>query len=205
VKLDSGLTLSDPSSTTLASATVQITGGTFSGDGDVLSANTASTAITASYNSATETLTLSGTDTLADYQSVLDAITFTSTGSNPTDSGADPTRTVTWTVNDGTTSSAAVTTSVGITQTSSSNPAALAPNDFNGDDISDVLLRDSNGTLAEWLMNGSAISSSANPASQGLPVTPDSSWGVAGIADFNGKTNATCCDGKTAARSRSGK
>ena len=56
--------------------TVAITGGSFSGDGDVLSANTAGTSITASYDSGTQTLTLSGSDTLAHYQQVLDAVSF---------------------------------------------------------------------------------------------------------------------------------
>jgi lipopolysaccharide export system protein LptA len=97
--LSSGASVSDPDDLNLSSATVQITGGTFAGDGDVLAADTSGTAITASYNAATETLTLSGSDTLAHYQTVLDKITF-SAGENPTDFGADPTRTVTWTLTD---------------------------------------------------------------------------------------------------------
>ena len=46
-------------------------------------------------------LTLSGSDTLADYQAVLRSVTFSSSSANPTDNGADPTRTITWTINDG--------------------------------------------------------------------------------------------------------
>src|SRR5262249_11935026 len=64
--------VSDPDNTTLVGATVAITGGTFAGDGDVLIANVAGTSITTSYNAATETLVLSGTDSLAHYQAVLD-------------------------------------------------------------------------------------------------------------------------------------
>ena len=89
--------ISDPDNQNLASATVRITGGTFAGDGDVLGFDTTGTSITASYNSTTETLTLTGSDTLADYQTVLDSVTFQS-GDNPDDFGADPTRTVTWVV-----------------------------------------------------------------------------------------------------------
>ena len=63
---------------------------------------TTGTSITASYNAATETLTLTGTDTLAHYQQVLDSVDVRSTSDNPTDFGSDPTRTVTWVVNDGT-------------------------------------------------------------------------------------------------------
>jgi hypothetical protein len=79
---------------------VAITGGSFAGDGDVLAANTAGTSVTMSYNASTEVLTLTGTDTFADYQAVLDSVTFAA-GENPTDFGSKPTRTVTWTLDDG--------------------------------------------------------------------------------------------------------
>src|SRR6202030_2376352 len=100
VTLSSSVSVSDPDDVNLSGATVRITGGTFAGDGDVLAANTASTNITASYNSSSETLTLSGTDTLAHYQSVLDSVTFSS-GNNPSNGNANRTRTVSWVVNDG--------------------------------------------------------------------------------------------------------
>ena len=87
-----GATVSDVDNTTLASATVSITGGTLLA-GDVLAATTAGTSITASYNAATETLTLSGTDTLAHYQAVLDSVTFSSSSQNPTNFGSDTDRT----------------------------------------------------------------------------------------------------------------
>jgi lipopolysaccharide export system protein LptA len=98
--LSGNVTVSDPDDTTLTGATVSITGGKFAGDGDVLATSTAGTGIAASYNSTTETLTLTGTDTLAHYQSVLDKVTFAA-GENPTDYGSDPTRTLTWVLNDG--------------------------------------------------------------------------------------------------------
>src|SRR5262249_48916614 len=102
VTLAPALVVTDPNSGNLISATVALTGGTFAGDGDVLAANTAGTSITASYNASTETLVLSGSDTLAHYQQVLDSVTFTTPNDNPTDFGSDPTRTVTWTVVDDT-------------------------------------------------------------------------------------------------------
>ncbi|MGA2042815.1 MAG: DUF4347 domain-containing protein [Roseiarcus sp.] len=81
---------------TLSGATVTIAGG-FVGDGDVLAAiTTGLPSITAVWNSATETLTLSGTDTRADYQAVLDSVTFESTAIDPTSSGASLSRTVSW-------------------------------------------------------------------------------------------------------------
>ena len=102
-------TVTDPDSLTLASATVAISeagiaSGTFTAGGaltgDLLSAVTAGTSITASYNSTSETLTLSGSDTLAHYQQVLDSVTFSS-GPDPSNGNADPTRTVTWVLDDG--------------------------------------------------------------------------------------------------------
>src|SRR6185436_5426332 len=73
----------------------------FAGDGDVLAANVAGTSITASYNAGTETLTLTGSDSVAHYQQVLDSVAFSSTSHNPTNFGSNTTRTVTWLVNDG--------------------------------------------------------------------------------------------------------
>src|SRR5262249_11529747 len=90
----------DPDNINLASATVKVTGGAFAGDGDVLAVNTTGTTITASYNSATETLTLTGSDTVAHYQQVLDSLVFAS-GDNPDDYGSNPTRVVTWLLDDG--------------------------------------------------------------------------------------------------------
>src|SRR5262249_57510413 len=101
----------DRTATTLTSATVALTGGTFANDGDVLAFSTAGTSITASYNSSTETLLLTGADTLAHYQQVLQSVTFDDpTSDNPTDFGSNPTRTVNWTVNDGTSSFTATST-----------------------------------------------------------------------------------------------
>src|SRR6266478_4769554 len=102
VTLSGNLTITDSTSTTLASATISISGGTFAGDGDLLSASTVGTAITATYNPTTETLTLTGVDTLPDYRQVLDSLVFSSTSNNPTNFGSNTTRTITWSANDGT-------------------------------------------------------------------------------------------------------
>src|SRR5262249_56353513 len=45
---------------------------------------------------------LTGNDTLAHYQQVLDSVTYVSTSDNPTAFGTDPSRTISWVVNDGT-------------------------------------------------------------------------------------------------------
>ena len=46
-------------------------------------------------------LTLTGTDTLAHYQQVLDSVTYVSTSDNPTNFGTDTSRTISWVINDG--------------------------------------------------------------------------------------------------------
>src|SRR5262249_13374236 len=101
----------------LISATVALSGGTFAGDGDVLAA-TATGSITVSYNSSSEVLTLTGSDTLANYQTVLDSVTFTTPSDNPTNFRSAPTPTLPWTVVDDTgttTSTGPATTTTDIT------------------------------------------------------------------------------------------
>ncbi|MBV9520160.1 MAG: VCBS repeat-containing protein [Hyphomicrobiales bacterium] len=58
--------------------------------------------------------------------------------------------------------------------------------DFNGDGTNDLLWRNQSGTLVDWTMNGSQITSSQTVTFGASPATPDSTWNVAGIGDFNG-------------------
>jgi len=95
--LDNGLPFNNGSTNQITGGTVRITGG-FAGD--LLSVGTSGTNITTSWNAATETLTLSGTDTAANYQTLLDTVAFSSSASDPTNGGANTTRTVTWQVTD---------------------------------------------------------------------------------------------------------
>jgi len=97
-------------------ATIQITGGTFSsnetssaddhlfvldGSTQLTSGIFTGTNITVSYDDGTDKLTLSGYDTIAHYNTVMSAINYFATGDNPTDYGSNGTRTLTWTVSDG--------------------------------------------------------------------------------------------------------
>jgi len=102
-------TVTDPDNTTLTGGTVQITANYVNGQ-DILSAtNTGS--ITASFNAATGTLTLTGTDTLANYQTVLRSVKYANTSENPSTAA----RTVSWIVTDGTTPSSTQTTTINVT------------------------------------------------------------------------------------------
>ncbi|ASL48393.1 hypothetical protein bAD24_III13410 [Burkholderia sp. AD24] len=119
VVVDGGVTVSDLDNTTLASATVSVTGG-FHGGEDVLSfvnGNAASFGnISGTYNASTGVLTLSSsgaTATLAQWQAALRAVTYTDTAAVP---DATP-RTISFTVNDGTKDSASGTKAITITAT----------------------------------------------------------------------------------------
>src|SRR6202044_2227619 len=111
------ITVSDADSLDLASATVSIGNGYLVGDN--LTAVTTGTTITASYEPGSGVLTLSGSDTVAHYQQVLESVTFSSGSTNPTNFGSDLLRSLTWTVNDGTLASNTVgsdVTVVGVDQ-----------------------------------------------------------------------------------------
>ena len=64
--------------------------------------------------------------------------------------------------------------------------ASPAIGDFNGDGKSDILWRNTNGTLIDWTMNGSQIANVQQVTFGGSPVSLDSSWQIAQIGDFNG-------------------
>jgi hypothetical protein len=118
VVIDNGIVLSDRDNTTLASATVAITGN-FRGGEDVLAfANDGATMgnIAASYNPATGVLTLSSagaTASLAQWQAALDSITYTDTAITP----SNATRTISFTVSDGVKSSASASRSITVADT----------------------------------------------------------------------------------------
>ncbi|MFN6051601.1 MAG: putative Ig domain-containing protein, partial [Planctomycetia bacterium] len=113
------VTVSDVDTSTLSSGTVSITSNYQSGQ-DVLGfVNTNSTTygnIAASYNSSTGVLTLtsaSATATVAQWQSALQAVTYTNSSETPNTS----TRTISFVVNDGTNNSNTATKDVSVTAT----------------------------------------------------------------------------------------
>jgi hypothetical protein len=115
--LDATVTVSDPDSAgLLTGGTVTVTAGTFDGDGDILSAITTGTSISLSYNAGSEILTLSGTDTLADYEAVLRSVAFHSSASDPTNGGDNPDRVISWTIGDGVSIAATGTSILDITR-----------------------------------------------------------------------------------------
>jgi VCBS repeat protein len=96
-----------------------------------------------------------------------------------------------WTVNGNTiTDSASVKDSAGNLVQPDASWSVAGVGDFNFDGKSDILWRNSGGSLAVWSMNGSTIASSGLVTSGGRAVSLDASWSVAGAGDFN-------ADGKT--------
>src|SRR4029079_16894720 len=75
--IDAGLTTSDANSANYTGATVSITGGLASGQ-DVLGF-TNQNGISGSYNASTGVLTLSGTSSVANYQTALRSVTYVNT------------------------------------------------------------------------------------------------------------------------------
>jgi VCBS repeat-containing protein len=101
--------INDPSSATLSSATIKIAnaGGSVVA-GDQLFANgvqngSVGNGVTASWNASTGTLTLTGSASIAVYDTLLSEVSYKDTGID-TSSGGHPVRTVTWSVSDGTNS-----------------------------------------------------------------------------------------------------
>ena len=115
VTLDGALTVGDPdSSGNLTDATVTISSGFTAGD--ILNFTNTATII-GSYNATTGVLTLSGKDTLADYQAALASIAYSFNPANgdPTNGGADTARTINWTVNDGSSNGASAAATSALT------------------------------------------------------------------------------------------
>ncbi|MGB8434535.1 MAG: DUF2341 domain-containing protein [Burkholderiales bacterium] len=107
--VDPAVTVADIDNPTLASATVQITGGYVPGE-DLLTFTSAG-GITGVWDSASGTLTLTGPATVATWQSVLQSVAYQNTSDNPS---AAP-RTATLIVNDGTANSAPAFRTINVT------------------------------------------------------------------------------------------
>ena len=161
--IDNTMTVADPDTTSLAGATAQITGGYVNGE-DVLSfTNTPN--ITGTFTPATGMLTLSGTDTLANYQAALRAVRY----DNSSDTPSTAARTVSWIGNDGIANSVAVTSTINVSATDD-GPTAVADSatvlEDSGANAIDVLANDTD-------VDGGSISITAvtQPANGTVVIT----------------------------------
>ncbi|HEY5067724.1 MAG TPA: DUF4347 domain-containing protein [Xanthobacteraceae bacterium] len=184
VTLDAGVTVSDPDSGgDLAGATVTISTGFIAGDtleiGGQTSGTITDTGGTINYAFTGSTLSLSGSDTLADYQAALDAVTYSFSPSNgdATNGGTDTSRTISWTVNDGAPSNGtgtaastllvpttpvvtAVAASVNASASESFTAAQLfSASDAAGAPILTYQVEDESGGSSQgfWVLNGAVL------------------------------------------------
>ncbi|MGN7614438.1 beta strand repeat-containing protein, partial [Magnetococcales bacterium HHB-1] len=106
--INSSLTLSDVDNTDISSAVVSIGTGFVSGEDALTFTDTGN--ITGSYDSGTGVLTLSGVDTVANYEAALRTVGYVNNSENPDTSN----RTVSFVVNDGTGDSVAIDSTVSV-------------------------------------------------------------------------------------------
>ncbi|MFI5091309.1 MAG: beta strand repeat-containing protein, partial [Terriglobales bacterium] len=134
--LSSAATVSDVDNTTLASATVSISNGLLAGD--VLSVNgaTSGTINGISWSYASGALSFTGSSLLANYQTLLDEVQYSSSSSDPTNIGTDNSRTISWVANDGALNSGTGTTVVSILP--SSTAYVWGTSNFIGQSVSGV-------------------------------------------------------------------
>jgi len=181
VAVDSGITVSDVDNTTLASATVSVTGSFHSGE-DVLAFTNTSSAIYgnigSSYDASRGVLSLTssgGTATVAQWQSALRAVTYSNTSENP----STDTRTVSFSVNDGADSNAAVTKAVSV--------AAVNEAPVNG--VPGPQSLNEGGSLVFSAGNGNQITiSDVDAGSNPVEVTLTATNGTISLASSSGLT-----------------
>ena len=144
--IGTGIQVTDSSSATLVGATATVMN-LLDAPNEILAVDTTGTAISASYDPGTGVLTLSGTDTLANYQAVLDSLTYENAAVVPT---LEP-RTIRITLDDGTQKSLADAVTVQIQPINHAptlngsavftvNPLGQGETDNPGTTIDDLLL-----------------------------------------------------------------
>ena len=151
------ITVGDVDNTHFAGATIQLTGNYQNGQDVLAFSDTAN--ITGSWNPTNGTLTLSGSDTLANYQAALRSVTYQNTSDNP--SGL--TRTVGFAANDGTVNSNTVTRNIVVT------PVNDAPSAVNDPSFSTQVL--ANQPVAYWRLGEPSGSIAVNLGSSGINGT----------------------------------
>jgi hypothetical protein len=178
--IDPGVAVSDPDSADLTGATVQITGNHAAGE-DVLSyVQPGGVSVTANaYDSATGTLTLTGSDTVAHYQQALAAVAYANSSDNPSTAA----RTVTFTARDvggfgpsgtrGISITAvddpptAVNDSPTVSEDSGATPIAVLANDTDPDGGAKTITAKTDGSHGTVAITGGGT---------GLTYTPDADY-----------------------------
>ncbi|MDP7014793.1 MAG: hypothetical protein QGG36_03240 [Pirellulaceae bacterium] len=165
---DTNATVVDTDDTNLASLTLSLAA-IPDGSAETLDANVGGTSISKSYDSGTGVLTLSGSDTVANYQTVLRTVTYDNSSETPNTSD----RTLQVVANDGSQDSAEVTTTISVVSTNdppavgSLEGGALAYTENNGaqnvtataivGDVDDTTLQSARITIAANFVSGEDV------------------------------------------------
>ncbi len=188
--LDNTIVLSDVDHTQLVSATVTISGN-YANNQDILTfTNTPN--ITGSFNATTGVLTLTGSDTVANYQAALRSVSYKNTSDNP----SILMRTVSWVVNDGSNNANAAISTIKVTAVN--DAPRLAVNELwaqLGLDIDGEAAGDQSGWSVSMSANGTrvaigAASNDGNGSNSGQVRVYDwngTTWGKVG-ADIDGES-----------------
>jgi len=180
--ITSGLVLTDVDNANLSSATVQITGNYASGQ-DVL-AFTDQNGITGSWNASTGTLTLTGTASVAQYQTALRSVTY----QNTSDAPSTASRTVSFSVTDGTTASNIGTRSISVAAVNDAPVNSLPANSYTAVNTSKTFSS----------ANGNALQiADADAASSSVQVTLSISQGTLTLASTSGLTLVSGTNGSS--------
>ena len=187
--IDPGLTVSDPDSTTLTGATVEITGNAEAAE-DVL-AVTDQLGITGSFDAGTSVLTLTGNASVADYQTVLRDVTYRNTSDAP----STVTRTVTFTATDDTALDGSDTRDIAVT---AANDPPTAVDDTGSTDEDTPLTVSAPGVLANdtdvdpgdtktvVALNGSATLTGSSAEGGSVTINANGSYTYTPPAAFQG-------------------
>ena len=176
--IDANLSVTDVDDTDLESAIVTITGGFVTAEDVLAFTNTAK--ITSTYNATTGVLTLTGTDTKANYEAALESITYTNSNNDDPNTGN---RTITWITSDGTDNSAGVTSTITVAGLNDAPTATdlTSTSAYNEDDpsvaITDIVVADVDTAPAQTIT-----------ATLTLSNVSGGSLTTSGAATYNGGT-----------------
>ncbi|EJN03643.1 Ig-like domain-containing protein [Phyllobacterium sp. YR531] len=173
--VDNDTIIIDIDSANMSSATIVITNGQ---PGDLLAINGALPAgITANWNAATFTMTLTGSASKAAYETALEQIRYSSSSDNPTAGGSEPSRTLTVVANDGQLDSNVATTTIAITAVNDA-PVNTLPGSYSGNEDTNIPL--TGISISDGDANGGTITVTLNVGSGTLNAAAGGSVTVGG-------------------------
>ena len=188
VVLSPASTATDVDNVTLVAGEIRIVSGAV--DGDLLTVNGLQSGtflnIEFSYDPLLRSLTFTHPSLIADYEAFLEAVAFSSTSDNPTNSGLNPTRTLSWFIFDGDAISDLQTTVLTITAVN--DPPVAQDGSASGNEDAPV-----SGTLVATDVDSPSLTYSlGTQAAHGIVVVnADGSFIYTPAQDFNGTDSFT--------------